>query len=127
MSGAARSTRPRGRRPCRTAAQELKDEIGLDHFEGRSLPGWQRHVVLTAIAYSFLQRTRATGADAAHVAVGARRHLLFDREIIEAACQLDGVFPRLQWRLGYHAVDAEGVTVDRICRPHDQRHQVVVV
>ena len=43
--------------------------------------------------------TRATGADAAHVAAGARRHLLFNREIIEAACQLDGVFPRLQWRL----------------------------
>ena len=39
--------------------QELKDEIGLDHFEGRTLPGWQRHVVLTAIAYSFLQRERS--------------------------------------------------------------------
>ena len=38
--------------------QELKDEIGLDHFEGRSLPGWQRHVVLTALAYSFLQMER---------------------------------------------------------------------
>jgi SRSO17 transposase len=38
--------------------QELKDEIGLDHFEGRSLPGWQRHVVLTAIAYGFLQSER---------------------------------------------------------------------
>jgi SRSO17 transposase len=38
--------------------QELKDEIGLDHFEGRTLPGWQRHVVLTAIAYSFLQSER---------------------------------------------------------------------
>lgn len=38
--------------------QELKDEIGLDHFEGRSLPGWERHVVLTAIAYSFLQSER---------------------------------------------------------------------
>lgn len=38
--------------------QELKDEIGLDHFEGRSLPGWQRHVVLTALAYSFLQNER---------------------------------------------------------------------
>jgi SRSO17 transposase len=38
--------------------QELKDEIGLDHFEGRSRPGWQRHVVLTAIAYSFLQSER---------------------------------------------------------------------
>jgi SRSO17 transposase len=38
--------------------QELKDELGLDHFEGRSLPGWERHVVLTALAYTFLQRER---------------------------------------------------------------------
>jgi SRSO17 transposase len=38
--------------------QELKDELGLDHFEGRSLPGWQRHVVLTALAYAWLQTER---------------------------------------------------------------------
>lgn len=38
--------------------EELKDELGLDHFEGRSLPGWQRHVVLTALTYSFLQDER---------------------------------------------------------------------
>jgi SRSO17 transposase len=38
--------------------EELKDELGLDQFEGRSLPGWQRHVVLTALAYSFLQGER---------------------------------------------------------------------
>jgi SRSO17 transposase len=38
--------------------QELKDELGLDHFEGRSLPGWQRHVVLTALAYAWLQCER---------------------------------------------------------------------
>jgi SRSO17 transposase len=38
--------------------QELKDELGLDHFEGRSLPGWNRHVVLTALAYAFLQIER---------------------------------------------------------------------
>ncbi len=38
--------------------QELKDELGLDHFEGRSLPGWQRHVVLTALAYTWLQHER---------------------------------------------------------------------
>jgi SRSO17 transposase len=38
--------------------QELKDELGLDHFEGRSWPGWQRHVVLTAIAYAWLQAER---------------------------------------------------------------------
>jgi len=38
--------------------QELKDELGLDHFEGRTLAGWQRHVVLTAVAYAWLQHER---------------------------------------------------------------------
>jgi SRSO17 transposase len=38
--------------------QELKTELGLDHFEGRSYPGWHHHVVLTAVAYAFLQRER---------------------------------------------------------------------
>ena len=43
--------------------QELKTELGLDHFEGRTLPGWQHHVVITAIAYAFLQRQRMLGHD----------------------------------------------------------------
>jgi SRSO17 transposase len=38
--------------------QELKDELGLDHFEGRSYPGWNRHVLLTALAYTWLQQAR---------------------------------------------------------------------
>ena len=38
--------------------QELKDELGLDHFEGRSFVGWHRHVVLTAMAYTWLQDER---------------------------------------------------------------------
>ncbi|HSL71541.1 MAG TPA: IS701 family transposase [Longimicrobiales bacterium] len=38
--------------------QELKTELGLDHFEGRTFPGWHHHVVLTAIAYNFLQAER---------------------------------------------------------------------
>jgi len=43
--------------------QELKDELGLDHFEGRSYLGWNRHVVLTALAYAWLQQERErTGA-----------------------------------------------------------------
>ena len=41
--------------------QQLKEELGLDHFEGRSFPGWQRHVVLTALAYSWLQQERRRG------------------------------------------------------------------
>src|SRR5437879_5727657 len=44
--------------------QELKTELGFDHFEGRSYPGWQHHVVITAVAYAFLQRERMrNGAD----------------------------------------------------------------
>jgi SRSO17 transposase len=38
--------------------QELKTELGFDHFEGRSYPGWQHHIVLSAVAYAFLQRER---------------------------------------------------------------------
>jgi SRSO17 transposase len=37
---------------------ELKDELGLDHFEGRSFVGWHRHVLLTAMAYTWLQDAR---------------------------------------------------------------------
>jgi SRSO17 transposase len=33
---------------------QLKDELGLDHFEGRSWRGWHHHVTLTMIAFDFL-------------------------------------------------------------------------
>ena len=38
--------------------QDLKTELGLDHFEGRTFTGWHHHVVLTAITYNFLQAER---------------------------------------------------------------------
>ena len=34
--------------------KELKDELGLDHCEGRSWRGWQHHVTLVMLAYAFL-------------------------------------------------------------------------
>src|SRR5262245_39937871 len=34
--------------------KELKDELGLDHFEGRGWRGWQHHVTLVLLAYTFL-------------------------------------------------------------------------
>ena len=34
--------------------QQLKDDIGLDHFEGRSWVGWHHHVTLSMIAFDFL-------------------------------------------------------------------------
>jgi SRSO17 transposase len=38
--------------------QELKSELGLDHFEGRTWPGWHHHAVLTAVAHAYIQRER---------------------------------------------------------------------
>ena len=38
--------------------QDCKSELGLDHFEGRSYPGWQHHMVISAVAYAFLQTER---------------------------------------------------------------------
>ena len=39
--------------------QELKQEIGLDHFEGRTWPGFHHHAALCAIAHGFLALRRA--------------------------------------------------------------------
>jgi Transposase DDE domain len=49
----------RSRWPIEQQYRELKDELGLDHFEGRSYRGWAHHVVLTAVAFTFLQLERA--------------------------------------------------------------------
>ncbi|MGE0040617.1 MAG: hypothetical protein AB7H88_11805 [Vicinamibacterales bacterium] len=35
--------------PIEQQYRELKDDLGLDHFEGRSYTGWTHHVVLTAV------------------------------------------------------------------------------
>lgn len=34
--------------------QQLKEELGLDHYEGRGWQGWHHHVTLVCIAYAFL-------------------------------------------------------------------------
>ena len=41
------------------AYEELKGELGLDHFEGRSLPGWNHHVTVVLCCYSFVVAERA--------------------------------------------------------------------
>jgi len=38
--------------------RELKHGLGLDHFEGRSYPGWHRHVTLAALAQAFCTMIR---------------------------------------------------------------------
>jgi SRSO17 transposase len=41
------------------AYQDLKDELGLDHFEGRRFRGWHHHVSVTLAANAFLVAERA--------------------------------------------------------------------
>lgn len=33
--------------------EHMKDELGLDHFEGRSWPGWHHHVTMVMVAYCY--------------------------------------------------------------------------
>lgn len=51
----------RGRWPIEQHYRDLKDELGLDHFEGRSYRGWNHHAVLAALTYTFLERERRRG------------------------------------------------------------------
>jgi len=47
---------------CEQAHQQMKEELGLDHFEGRSWTGLHRHALMTLIAFAFLQHQRLAAA-----------------------------------------------------------------
>jgi SRSO17 transposase len=38
--------------------QQMKEELGMDHHEGRSWTGWHRHVLLVFLAYGYLTLLR---------------------------------------------------------------------
>jgi SRSO17 transposase len=54
----------RSRWPVEQGYQQMKEELGLDHFEGRSWRGFHHHVCLVMLAYGFLaleqERTKRT-------------------------------------------------------------------
>ena len=47
---------------CEQAHQQVKEELGLDHFEGRSWTGLHRHALMAMLAYAFLQHRRLAQA-----------------------------------------------------------------
>ncbi len=51
----------RRRWPIEQQSRERKDELGLDHCEGRRDRGWTHHAVLAALTYTFLQHERRLG------------------------------------------------------------------
>jgi SRSO17 transposase len=50
------------------AYEELKGELGLDHFEGRSFPGWHHHISVVLSCYAFVVAERSR-----HFSPSARR------------------------------------------------------
>jgi SRSO17 transposase len=70
---------------CEQAHQQMKEELGLDHFEGRGWRGLHHHALLAMLALAFLQHlrlgekrsrypTRGRPATPAHLARGAPPH-----------------------------------------------------
>lgn len=49
---------------CEQAHQQLKEELGIDHFEGRSWTGLNRRALTTMMASAFLQSRRHAQAGA---------------------------------------------------------------
>jgi SRSO17 transposase len=43
---------------CEQAHQQLKEELGLDHFEGRTWTGLHHHALLSLISFAFVQPLR---------------------------------------------------------------------
>jgi SRSO17 transposase len=48
---------------CEQAHQQLKEELGLDHFEGRSWSGLHRHALMSMVAFLYLQHRRVRAAN----------------------------------------------------------------
>jgi SRSO17 transposase len=40
--------------------EDLKGELGLDHFEGRSFPGWHHHISVVLCCYAYVVAERAS-------------------------------------------------------------------
>ncbi len=53
---------------CEQMHQQMKDELGLDHFEGRSWRGLHHHLLLCQLAFAFLQHLRLGGKKRPHPA-----------------------------------------------------------
>ena len=53
----------KSRWPVEQGYQQMKEELGLDHFEGRSWRGFHHHAALVLLAYGFLLRERHRGQE----------------------------------------------------------------
>lgn len=57
---------------CEPVHQQMKEELGLDHFEGRSWRGLHHHALMCMLAFAFLQHLRLGGQKKPRCATGNR-------------------------------------------------------
>jgi SRSO17 transposase len=55
--------------------EDLKGELGLDHFEGRSFPGWHHHVSVVLCCYAFVVAERSRSFPPSAIRTYANRAL----------------------------------------------------
>lgn len=65
----------RSRFPIEQSYQQMKEELGLDHFEGRSWRGWHHHVTMVGMAQGLLMHERRAAGEEAPKKGGKRRRL----------------------------------------------------
>jgi len=74
--------------------EDHKGEIGLDHYEGRLYLGLKRHLLISAVSYLFLARTRQRlggGKSGAHGVPGAHGHCGLDPLVVARAATLEEI------------------------------------
>jgi SRSO17 transposase len=77
---------------CEQAHQQLKQELGLGHFEGRSWTGLHRHALMTCIAFAYLQHLRLAQQRRASRGKNAAPHPR-TATITQPACPSSGHLP----------------------------------
>jgi SRSO17 transposase len=72
------------------AYEDLKGELGLDHFEGRTFPGWHHHVSVVLCCYAFIvaEKLRAFFSTLRRQR-GTRPHLFEAREALRGLVHHD--------------------------------------
>src|SRR3712207_7735520 len=76
--------------PYTTLFRSLKNELGLDHFEGRSWLGLHHHAVMALIAFCFLQHLRLRRSEE-HTSELQSRQYLVCRLLLEKKLQISSI------------------------------------
>ena len=112
----------KSRWPVEQGYQQMKEELGLDHFEGRSLAGFHHHACLVMLAFGFLVleqlRAKEQPVWPGKKEVSAADHAASDPESLAAVAEPAGAtgLPLLQPLCSSHESangNSNGVVLER--------------